>query len=69
VLKKSDVKCLGTEGVTLSCIHASSFREKKMETNLDMLHPDANLFPFGTRVCITAYCVHIFHELNQYAGQ
>jgi hypothetical protein len=46
----------GGRGITLSCIHAGSFREKKMETNLDMLHPDTNLFPFGTRICIV--CPH-----------
>jgi hypothetical protein len=33
-----------------------SFHEKKMETNLDMLHPETNLFPFGTRMCIA--CPH-----------
>jgi hypothetical protein len=32
------------------------FHEKKMETNLDMLHPETNLFPFGTRMCIA--CPH-----------
>jgi hypothetical protein len=46
----------GGRGITLSCIHAVSFRVEKMETNLDMLHPDTNLFPFGTRMCI--WCPH-----------
>jgi hypothetical protein len=46
----------GGRGITLSCIHAGSFHEKKMETNLDMLHPDTNMFPFGTRLCIA--CPH-----------
>jgi hypothetical protein len=41
----------GGRGITLSCIHAGSFHEKKMETNLDTLHPDTKLFPFGTRLC------------------
>jgi hypothetical protein len=46
----------GGRGITLSCIHAGSFREKKMETNLDMLHPNTNLFLFGIRICIA--CPH-----------
>jgi hypothetical protein len=46
----------GGRGITLSCIHAGNFREKKMETNLDMLHPNTYLFLFGTRMCIA--CPH-----------
>jgi hypothetical protein len=50
------------QGIALSCINAGRFCEKKMEINLDTLHPDTNLFPFGTRTSMA--CPHARSQIN-----
>jgi hypothetical protein len=63
----------GGRGITFSCIHGGSFREQKMETNLDMMHPDTNLFPFGSKMCIVgphfpgakSICLTIEREIKE----